>query len=150
MSDLKTLRLVRHKQDSWMTLGRLFAADGEQICVTLERPWVDLDKDGRRDENVSRIAPGTYHVKLRHDSPKHGTVYELQDVPDTKNAQIHVANWPTQLKGCIATGTAFGDATIGGVSKPGVTGSKTAYDKFMREMNASPEFLLTIIDSYLR
>lgn len=148
MTDLRTLRLIRHKQTEWATFGRLYAHDGTEICVTCERPWVDKDADGKRDRGVSRIAPATYTVKRRLDSPKHGEVFELQDVPDATNIQIHAANWPTQLEGCIAVGSAFGEVTIGKVTAPGVTGSKMALAKFMREMQDVDTFLLTIVDSF--
>lgn len=142
------MKLVRHKETDWGTFGRLYADDGTEVCVTVERPWVDKDADGKRDHGVSRIVPGTYQVKRRLDSPKHGEVFELQDVPDATNIQIHAANWPTQLEGCIATGSAFGDVTIGGMTAPGVTGSRLAFQKFMAENQYRDAFTLEIVDAF--
>jgi len=142
------VKLVRFKQTEWMTCGHLYADDGTEVCVTLERPWVDKDADGKRDAGISRIVAGTYQVKRRLDSPKHGEVFELQHVPDATNIQIHVANLPTELEGCIATGTAFGEATVKGVTAPGVTGSRLAYQKFMTENQYRDSFTLEIIDNF--
>lgn len=142
------MKLIRHKQSDWATFGRMYGDDGVEVCVTLERPWVDLDADGKRDPGVSRIVPGTYQVKRRLDSPKHGEVFQLQDVPDATNIQIHVANLPTELEGCIATGTAFGDVTAHGVHGPGVTGSRLAFQKFMTENQYRDEFTLEIVDHF--
>ena len=143
------MKLIRHKQTDWATFGRLYADDGTtEVCVTLERPWVDKDADGKRDKGVSRIVPGTYQVYRRLDSPKHGEVFELKDVPDATNIQIHAANHPTQLEGCIATGSAFGEATVNGVTAPGVTGSKLALAKFMAENKHRDAFVLEIVDAF--
>ncbi len=142
------MRLVRFKQTPWATFGRLYADDGTEICVTLERPWVDANADGKRDKGVSRIVPGTYSVIRRLDSPKHGEVFELQNVPDATNIQIHAANHPTELEGCIATGSAFGDPTVKGVTAPGVTGSRLALQKFMTENKDRAGFLLEIVDHF--
>lgn len=136
------------KESAWATFGHLYADDGTEVCVTLERPWVDADADGKRDPGVSRIVPGTYRVTRRLDSPKHGEVFELHDVPNATNIQIHPANLPTQLEGCIAPGSAFGEATVKGVTAPGVTGSRLAYQKFMAENKSRGEFTLEIVDQF--
>lgn len=142
------MKLIRHKQTDWMTCGRLYGDDGTEVCVTLERPWVDKDADGKRDHGVSRIVPGIYQVVRRLDSPKHGEVFELQNVPDATNIQIHAANHPTELEGCIATGSAFGEATVKGLTAPGVTGSRLALQKFMTENKDRDSFTLEIVDHF--
>ena len=142
-------RLVRHKQDAFATYGRLLDADGNEVCVTLERPWVDNNDDGKRDKGVSCIAAGTYVAKRRLDSPKHGEVFELQDVPDATNIQIHAANLPDELEGCIALGVAFGQVQRKKdiVALPGIVSSKVALKAFMRRMEGIDAFALAIIDS---
>ncbi len=142
------MKLIRHKQTDWATFGRLYGDDGIEVCCTVERPWTDADEDGRRDHAVCRIPPGTYTAKRRLDSPKHGECFELQAVPNATNIQIHVANHPTELEGCIATGSAFGEPTVKGVTAPGVTGSRLAYQKFMAENKNRDEFTLEIIDNF--
>lgn len=150
MSELADFTLVRHKQNAFATYGRLRDRDGKEVCVTLERPWIDNNDDGKRDRGVSCIQAGTYVAKRRKDSPKHGEVFELQDVPDATNIQIHAANLPDELEGCIALGTAFGqvqrkqDAN----ALPGIVSSKAALAAFMRRMEGVDAFSLSIVDSF--
>lgn len=143
-------RLVRHKQDAFATYGRLFDADGAEVCVTLERPWVDNNDDGKRDRGVSCITAGSYTAKRRLDSPKHGEVFELQDVPDATNIQIHAANLPDELEGCIALGVAFGQVQRkqDAGPLPGIVSSRTAVAAFMRRMEGIDAFTLDIVDSF--
>lgn len=150
MTSLADFRLVRERETDFATYGALKTADGEEVCKTLERPWVDTDTDGKRDRGVSRIAPGTYVCKRRLDSPKHGDVFELQDVPDATNIQIHAANLPDELEGCIALGTAFGNVQRkqDPIARPGVVSSRIAVDAFMKRMEGVDDFTLTIIDSF--
>lgn len=129
------LTVIRHKATPYATYGRMFAQDGHQLCVTIERPWVDADHNGQRDRGVSRFVPGVYQCFLRRSHKNGGTgkrdydVWELKNVPDCDHAQIHRANLPTDLEGCIGVGTAFGDVE----GKPGITGSKLAFEKLMKE-----------------
>ena len=142
------MKLVRHKQTAYATYGRLYADDGTEVCVTLERPWVDKDRDGKRDRGVSCIVAGRYLAKRRLDSPKHGEVFELQDVPDATHIQIHAANLPDELEGCIAVGSAFGEVQRAKDPRPlpGITGSRLAFEKFMGENKDRSEFWLDVVD----
>jgi hypothetical protein len=142
-------RILRHKDaPGYATYSRLFDAKGLEIIVSLERPWVDADHNGHRDEGVSRFVPGLYRMFLRKAGTgvHHYDVWEFENVPDTKNAQIHIANWPWQVKACVATGTAFDEVLYEGPTTkigsydlvhghryPGVTGSSEAYAKWMKD-----------------
>lgn len=59
-------------------------------CVTLER-------------HDTLIPEGTYKVTL-YDSPHNKTTVPLLHVPGRSFIEIHVANWESQLEGCIAVG----------------------------------------------
>ena len=87
---------------TWMsenyTIGRLNY--GEFQCWTLELPW----RDNRR--NVSCVPVGTYNAR-KYDSPKHGNVILLDDVPERTWIEIHAAKYVSQLLGCIAVGESF-------------------------------------------
>ncbi len=111
---------------------------------------MDNNDDGKRDRGVSCIAAGTYVAKRRLDSPKHGEVFELQDVPDATNIQIHAANLPDELEGCIALGTAFGNVQRkkDAGPLPGIVSSKVALAAFMKEMEGVDAFSLSIVDSF--
>lgn len=150
MTDLADFTLVRHKQDAFATYGRLKDREGKEVCVTLERPWVDNNDDGKRDRGVSCIKAGTYVFKRRLDSPKHGECFEGQNIPDATNIQIHAANLPDELEGCIALGTAFGQVQRkkDPAPLPGIVSSKVAVAAFMRRMDGVDAFALTIVDSF--
>jgi hypothetical protein len=127
--------IIRHKETEHGTFGRMYDAAGLEVCVTLERPWVDADANGKRDEGVSRFVPGLYRCFLRK-SHEHGgdgkrsyDVWQFERVPDTKAAQLHIANLVHELEGCVGTGSAFGDVN----GQPGIQGSEAAFKKFMRD-----------------
>jgi hypothetical protein len=86
--------------------------DGEPFCATCEQPW----NDNRAD--ASCIPEGDYQL-LPYDSPAHGAtvVFHNPDlgiygtpvtIPPGKTGrslcEMHNANWPFQLKGCVAVG----------------------------------------------
>jgi hypothetical protein len=137
-----TLKLPRHLQNDFATYGKLYAADGHWLCETIELPFVDADNDGHRDRKKGRIQAGRYWVFLRK-SHLHGgdghrdyDVPQLKDVPDTDNAQIHIACLPRDLEGCIGVGSAFGPVKYSDMkeSQPGVQGSENAFRKLMAEV----------------
>jgi hypothetical protein len=155
-------RLVRHKETEYATYGTLFTEFGHAVCVTIERPFVDADNDGKRDPNVCRIQHGVY-PGIRRESPKRGyAVWWLCDVPDVSRAgfpdvptattcQMHRANFPGDLQGCIGLGTAFGDLPDrheGGERRPAVTASEAAFNKFMALTASVQEITLEIIDNF--
>jgi hypothetical protein len=112
--------------DAW---GLESGAPPVHLGVTMERPWVDADADGRRDANVSRFVPGRYRVVMAF-SPHFGwrlphfcgvpdvTSAEIPGEPCATTALIHPANWPWQLAGCIAVGAAQTKVRYDGPSVP--------------------------------
>lgn len=64
-------------------------------CVTLERP--------RDTKDHPCIPAGIYLCKVIN-SPAHGRVYQVMNVPERTMIEIHPANWYFQLLGCIAPG----------------------------------------------
>ncbi len=97
--------------DSNGSFGTL-SIDGEPVCATCEQPWNDNKADH------SCIPEGAYQL-LPYDSPAHGPtiVFHNPDlgiygtpvmIPVGKAGrslcEIHNANWPFQLKGCVAVG----------------------------------------------
>lgn len=143
--------IIRHKDDGYATWGTLFDATGKEMCLTIERPFVDKDNNGVRDTGESRFFPNLYRCFLRKSYLAGGNgkrkydVPQFENVPDIVAAQIHRATWPWELNGCVALGTEFnkaikydGDSVTAGVhtrvtgkSYPGLTGSKVAFEKFM-------------------
>lgn len=143
----RELDLWRMVEDATRTFGRIETQEREQLGVTVERPWVDADHNGKRDRNVSCVIAGRFLCK-RVDSPKHGDCFELQNVPDCDHSQIHVACLPRDLQGCIGIGTAFGPVQYPDMAKPepGVIHSRDALKHFMQRMAGVNEFWLTIHD----
>lgn len=83
-----------------------FYIDGEFVCYSLERPWID------NVPNISCVPEGVYELvyhkyKNRTDTfaLKGGTVSHYPNDEFARNLiLIHPANYPHELQGCIATG----------------------------------------------
>ena len=84
------------------TLGQLFI-NGKFHCETLEDEDRHLEDGNGKLYGKSAIPRGRYEVEL-YNSPKHGLVPLLKDVPGFKYIEIHKANRAEQLLGCIAVG----------------------------------------------
>ena len=108
------LRLERYSYTREYTEGRLYTTvTGERapICWTIERPWQD------NKPNVSCIPEGVYDLR-QHKRPNGDNVYLIVGnsccaYPHQLDAehgitrwgiQIHPANHPDQVEGCIAPG----------------------------------------------
>ena len=122
------MRLVRDDQDDVRTLGAMF--DGEERLVeTLELPW----RDNQR--GISCVPEGTYECKLAFSPSRKCYVYWLQNVPGRQDVQIHIGNFPKDIRGCILVGTKRG--------KNSVLSSRVAFDAFMNRVGGG-DFNLTI------
>ena len=97
------------------TFGTL-VIDNLPFCVTMELPWKD------NQPQISCIPVGTYRWK-KHKSPSKGEVIWIQNVPNRSWIYIHVANWPSEVRGCIGVGYCFGRSPNG---EYGVLQSKEA------------------------
>jgi len=108
------LTLSRDLDDSVCTLGTL-AINGTAL-QSLERPWIPGPPGGTK--GVSCVPPGLYRL-VRHDTEAHPRSFALVNeelgvyhmtVPPGKEGRtaclIHVANFPNELRGCIALGMA--------------------------------------------
>lgn len=91
------LTLTRDRRSEWATLGRL-SVDGEPVCHTLERPWLDNKR------RVSCIPVGEYTGAVQF-SPRFQTwLPELLDVPGRDQILIHAGNTADDTEGCILVG----------------------------------------------
>lgn len=102
------------------TFGKLTLANGFE-CATCEPPWLN------NRPWVSCVSSGVYPVSRA----KFRDCYEallLHNVPGRDGIFIHVANWPSQLSGCIAPGRRI--ETIQG--ELGVAHSRTTFADLMR------------------
>ena len=117
--------LLRLRDDGTETLSAMFVYDDlDKIfeCVTLELPW-----KGNKT-NLSCIPRGVYHVSHR-ESEKYGNHLHIEDVKDRSYILIHVANYVSQLRGCIAVGSSFADINRDGILD--VTSSRNTLNKLV-------------------
>lgn len=92
--------LTRTSESHNGTWGKLVCKEADLDLHTLERMWV-----GNKN-SVSCIPAGRYLVQATQ-SPRFGRImYLVQAVAGRSGIRFHSANWPEQLEGCIALGTA--------------------------------------------
>lgn len=113
--------LQRDSQDAHRSYGAMFTDDGTKECETIERPWA------ANAHGISCIPAGSYTCSLRF-SPHHGfAVFGVDHVPNRSDIEIHAANLPTQLLGCVALGETRGQLN----GQDAVMASQSAVDTFM-------------------
>lgn len=104
-------------------------------CKSME---LEIDCNKRRDDC---IPAGLYRV-IKHNSPKFGECFWIQDVPNRDEILIHPANFSRQLLGCVATGEKHFDIDKDGLKD--VTNSRKTLKKLLSLM--PDEFMLLIVD----
>ena len=67
-------------------------------CKTVELEWKN------NQNNISCIPTGYYTLKYEWSNKFNQKLWELKGVPGRSEAKIHVANFYTQIQGCIAVG----------------------------------------------
>lgn len=95
MMDVILKRFCYHPQG---TLG-LIDLGGKRF-YTVERPWLD------NKPYVSCIPTGAYMMQRRQ-SPRFGETWHVTGVEDRTHILIHVANFPSDIQGCIGLGTSL-------------------------------------------
>jgi len=79
------------------------------FCESLELPW----GNGANQHGINCILPGRYSVTIDF-SPHHQRLWpHILNVPNRDEIRIDVANFPTQIKGCVAVGFTKGVDFIG-------------------------------------
>lgn len=133
---MTSITLRRVYQSSAGTFGQLLNGD-QRLAFTCERPWLNNEPE------VSCIPAGTYTFN-RYESPTKGRVWICQDVPGRNNIEVHSANFPSELAGCVAVGNGFirdADMTISGVADSRETMAKLYTelpDTFQLVVEAAP------------
>ena len=116
---LTVFRLTQ--SDKLPTFGVLLREDGIPFALTLERPWLNNQR------GVSCIPLGRYFAK-RHQSPKFGETFWLQDVPGRAEILFHKGNIDDDSHGCVLIGERF-DPVNG---EDGIVASAEGFGEFMR------------------
>jgi len=81
---------------------------GELTVFTIELPWLS------NKNSISCIPEGLYKVK-KIISPSQGLCFSIMDVTDRSHILIHVANYVSELRGCIAPGVDQRDINNDGI-----------------------------------
>lgn len=113
--------------DSGTNKGTISAllVDDIVCCWALELPW------NNNEESISCIPAGSYDLVLEW-SPKYKMMlYEIKGVKGRTECKFHIANYLSELEGCVAVGVDLGTT---GRSQYCVRDSKIAFDRFMVEM----------------
>ena len=147
------MRLIRTRSTETYTMG-YFELSGDRRIYSLERPWVACTRGSASNllqgippcgvKGVSCVPPGRYLLEM-HESEDHPGTLALMNpelwvyhqeffVPKPQRGiartavLIHPANWPEQLRGCIAPGLIPG--------KGYVENSRTATALLYKELKA--------------
>lgn len=127
---MEKLLLDRLRTSDDGTFGQLIR-NGHQIAVTCELPWND---------NVPRISciPKGVYMVTQFTSPSKNKavdnqVYLLHEVTNRDNIEIHIANWPHELLGCIGVGKDFAEMK----GRPAITNSTDTMKKLLLELPRS-------------
>lgn len=118
------------------TYGELFTEGGWKICLTMEEPW----RANRR--SMSCIPAGTYGMVKRMSPSRGYLVWELKDVPNRANIQIHRGNFLSDTEGCILVGLQHNDPGCPNV----ITDSKKAFRMLMAVTYEDEEGILEVVD----
>jgi len=130
---METYTLYRIISIAGMLIGRLLN------LYTIELPY----NNGDNHPDLSCIPAGIYNV-IWVMSPDFGfLVPQLQDVNGRTFIEMHKANWPSDLLGCIGLGKDINLVE----AKLGIENSGIAFDEFASLTNRQP-FKLEIINSF--
>ena len=97
---MQELKLNREILSNKAVLGTLIL-DGQELCKTLENPWLN------NTPTISCIPAGKYIAK-KYSSEKYPDVWELKDVPNRSYILIHNGNLEKHTQGCILVGRDWG------------------------------------------
>lgn len=141
MPDLPVFYLKR-RYFSFGTFSDWYDVHDNLICNTVEQPW------NNNEVGASCVKEGVYLISP-FESPSHGDVYILsapqlgvtktpEEGGERSLCEIHVANTPSELKGCIAPGQSFGVVN----NQWAVVSSQKAFDSLMELLDNKPAILV--------
>lgn len=122
------------------TLGTFFVrVKGVQVfrCASLELPW------NGNERGTSCVPAGTYTMVREFSPAFRAELWELKGVPGRDEVKIHAANFPGQLRGCIAPATVLADIDQDG--KMDAASSRKALEGFHKAMGAARISRITIV-----
>jgi hypothetical protein len=137
-----------------------YMSAGTRKWPTIERPWAPIDAAPCGQKGISCIPAGTYRLEP-HNTEQHKNVWALvnpslwvyhleSDVPKPRlglartAVLIHIANWASELRGCIALGKSR--AKVDGLWM--VKNSADAVNELRMALAGQFDNTLTIIDKF--
>ncbi len=129
-----TIILQRVSSETDRTFGVLHLPN--RTFFTLELPWVD------NHPFESCIPAGSYECLFTHSPHFEKKTYLLTGVKDRTAIRIHSANFPAELKGCIALGETMGILK----NEKAILNSRKAVEEFQKLLEEKP-FTLEILDA---
>ena len=102
---------------------------GQPRFFSLELPWKD------NHPFLSCVPTGIYPAEMAWSAHFGRNLYHLLDVPDRDAIEVHVANWASELRGCIALGRKIAQWPKKGW---GVANSASALDLFTHALHGQP------------
>ena len=127
---MKSFLLKRFAENDNGTMGCLFDELNTPLMMTLERKWLDNQKD------ISSIPDGSY-ISNRVISPKFGETFEVTQVKDRDNVLIHAGNTISDSQGCMLVGKSL-------YHLESLMESKLALEKLLNTVKTENSFRLTI------
>ena len=142
---MKKLILYRNHYLGPTILGNLIVLEelsngGSRIvfdCKTIELAW----KNNSR--NISCVPSGFYEIVFEKSPKFRRYLWELKGVPNRSEAKIHVANYYTQIEGCIGVGDMHIDINADGI--PDVRNSRNTLKRLHEEMKPQEKSTIHII-----
>lgn len=127
-----TFKLQRIAHNNKQTIGELEVLDGPMSifsCKTIELP-----PEGNKS-SISRIPADTYTLVTMRDKMLQWSRFNyphlwIKNVPNRKGIKIHIANYYTQLAGCVAVGEEF--SHINDDEYVDVTNSENTLEKLVK------------------
>lgn len=127
------IKIIRVAEFDKQTYGAMIIA-GRPRFVTLEEAWLN------NQQRISCIPTGKY-LCTQHDSPKFGSTYLVNDVPNRSHILFHPGNSAMDTEGCILVGSSY-NSSLGAT---GITNSRDAFLRFLRLLKDIDKFELEII-----
>jgi hypothetical protein len=127
--------------DGSCTLGKLTTPSGWS-CYTIEKAW-------KHNERAKSCIPDGWYKMILRESPvvhrtskgEHRFGWEITNVVDRTFIMFHVANWESDLDGCIGVGSGLAWTADKGFM---VTHSLNTFRAFMQELSGKKEHVINI------
>lgn len=142
---MKHMVLYRNNYIGPQILGHLMVFENTSIggsrlifeCKTLELEWKN------NMNNISCVPSGFYNLKFEHSNKFNRKLWELKGVPNRSEAKIHVANYYTQIEGCIAVGDMH--ININSDGHPDVRNSRNTLARLHEKMKGQTTSTIRIV-----